>query len=129
MKFYFKGFNILVFFVCLMPVLAFGQAKTKYTVNGTIRDKQTGEILIGANVKITNLAGLGTLSNAYGFYAISAEGGYCTLVVSFAGFVNDTIALNLTKNTDLNIALIPYRSQLEEVVVSTRKKMTTLPKL
>jgi hypothetical protein len=128
MKFYLKGLKILLFFIGFMPILAYSQVKTKYTVNGTIRDKQTGEILIGANVKITKLAGLGTVSNAYGFYAISAEEGYCTLVVSFAGFVNDTINLNLAKNTELNIALVPYRSQLEEVVVSTRKKNENITK-
>lgn len=68
------------------------------------------------------------MSNAYGFYAISAEEGNCTLVVSFAGFVSDTINLNLTKNTELNIVLVPYRSQLEEVVVSTRKKNENITK-
>lgn len=128
MKFYLKGLKILLFFIGIMPILAYGQVKPKYTVNGTIRDKQTGESLIGANVKLTKLAGLGTVSNAYGFYAITAEEGSYTLVVSFAGYVNDTIALNLTKNTELNISLVPYRTQLEEVVVSTRKKNENITK-
>ncbi len=128
MKFYLKGVKILIFFFCSMPVLAFAQVKPKYTVNGTIRDKQTGEILIGANIKIAKLAGLGAVSNAYGFYAISAEEGKYTLVVSFAGYVNDTISLNLTKNTELNIAIVQFKSQLEEVVVSTRKKNENITK-
>ncbi|MFC4231247.1 carboxypeptidase-like regulatory domain-containing protein [Parasediminibacterium paludis] len=118
----------LTFLVLLLPMALLAQVKPKHTVNGTIRDKQTGETLIGANVKLTKLAGLGTVSNAYGFYSITAEEGSYTLVVSFAGYVNDTIALNLTKNTELNIALVPYRSQLEEVVVSTRKKNDNITK-
>lgn len=128
MKFYLKGFKVLLFSIGIIPILVHSQVKPKYTVNGTIRDKQTGETLIGANVKLTKLSGLGTVSNAYGFYAISAEEGNCTLVVSFAGYINDTIAVNLTKNTELNIALVPYRTQLEEVVVSTRKKNENITK-
>lgn len=128
MKFYLKGLKIFLFFIGLMPILTYSQVKPKHTVNGTIRDKQTGETLIGANVKLTKLAGLGTVSNAYGFYSITAEEGSYTLVVSFAGYVNDTIALNLTQNKELNIALVPYRSQLEEVVVSTRKKNENITK-
>ncbi|MDI9366430.1 MAG: TonB-dependent receptor [Flavobacterium sp.] len=128
MKFYLKGLTIILFFIGIMPILAYSQVKPKHTVNGTIRDKQTGETLIDATIKLTKLAGLGTLSNAYGFYSITAEEGNYTLVVSFAGYVNDTVALNLTKNTELNIALVPYRSQLEEVVVSTRKKNENITK-
>ena len=122
---YLKSFFLLA---CLIPALLFSQVKNKYTINGTIRDKQTGESLIGANIKLTTLAGLGTVSNAYGFYSITAEEGNYTLVASFAGYVNDTIAINLTKNAELNISLKPFRSQLEEVVVSTRKKNDNITK-
>ncbi len=115
-------------FICLLPVLLFGQAKLKHTVNGTIRDKQTGETLIGANIKLTPLAGLGTISNAYGFYSITTDEGNYTLVASFAGYVNDTITVNLTKNTEINIGLVPYRTQLQEVVVNTRKKNDNITK-
>ncbi len=112
----------------LLPMVLMAQVKNKHTINGTIRDKQTGESLIGANIKLTPLAGLGTVSNAYGFYSITAEEGNYTLVASFAGYINDTIGINLTKNAELNISLKPFRSQLEEVVVSTRKKNDNITK-
>jgi hypothetical protein len=112
----------------LLPSLVFSQVKNKYTINGTIRDKKTGETLIGSNIKLSNLAGLGAVSNAYGFYSITAEEGAYTLVASFAGFASDTINVVLTKNMELAISLSPSRSQLEEVVVNSRKKNDNITK-
>ncbi|MBC7652396.1 MAG: TonB-dependent receptor plug domain-containing protein, partial [Deinococcales bacterium] len=73
-------------------------------------------------------SGLGAVSNAYGFYAITAEEGSYSLVTSFAGFANDTIKIVLTKNIELAISLNPSRSQLEEVVVNSRKKNDNITK-
>ncbi|MBC7652288.1 MAG: carboxypeptidase-like regulatory domain-containing protein, partial [Deinococcales bacterium] len=117
-----------LYILMLLPNLIFGQAKNKYTINGNVRDKQSGETLIGANVKLSNQSGLGAVSNAYGFYAITAEEGSYSLVTSFAGFANDTIKIVLTKNIELAISLNPSRSQLEEVVVNSRKKNDNITK-
>ena len=97
-----KIFSVHVLLL-LLPSLIFGQAKNKYTINGAVRDKQSGETLIGANLKLSNQSGLGAVSNAYGFYAITAEEGSYTLVTSFAGFANDTTKITLTKNIELAI--------------------------
>ena len=121
-----KQFRFLL--LLLFPCLIFGQVKNKYTINGTVRDKQSGETLIGANVSLSKQAGLGAVSNAYGFYAITAEEGNYTLIVSFAGYVTDTISIVLNKQIELPILLKPFRSQLEEVVVSSRKKNDNITK-
>ncbi len=120
--------KIFYLILLLLPNLVFGQIKNKYTINGSILDKRTGEILIGANIKLSTQAGLGAVSNAYGFYSITAEEGAYTLVAGFAGFANDTISIFLTKNIELAISLNPSRSQLEEVVVNSRKKNDNITK-
>ena len=120
--------KIFYLILLLLPSLVFGQIKNKYTINGSILDKKTGEILIGANIKLSTQSGLGAVSNAYGFYSITADEGTYTLVAGFAGFASDTISIFLTKNIELAISLNPSRSQLEEVVVNSRKKNDNITK-
>ncbi len=62
---------------------AFGQQR--YTVSGTIRDKKTGEALIGVSISVKERPGAGVVSNAYGFYAISLPEGNYTFIVTSAG--------------------------------------------
>ncbi|HEV2481989.1 MAG TPA: carboxypeptidase regulatory-like domain-containing protein, partial [Puia sp.] len=72
----------LVWAACLLSIIASGQSR--YTVSGTIRDKRTGETLIGATVSLleTKTPERGILSNAYGFYSVTAPAGHYTLLVT-----------------------------------------------
>jgi hypothetical protein len=47
-----------------------GAIAEKHTISGYLKDKATGEVLIGANVYIRNTH-LGTTTNAYGFYSLT----------------------------------------------------------
>ena len=62
-----------------MIILTFKSAKSdgikdysekKYVISGHIKDKNTGEDLLGATIYIKELNG-GTVTNLYGFYSIS----------------------------------------------------------
>ncbi|MBL0138260.1 MAG: carboxypeptidase-like regulatory domain-containing protein [Bacteroidetes bacterium] len=55
------------FFLFATPLFSFGQ---NFTLSGYLKDSNTGEALIGANVFITNTKS-GTVANSYGFYSIS----------------------------------------------------------
>jgi hypothetical protein len=99
-----------------------GLAQTQYTVNGTIRDKSSGEVLIGASVYLLEVPRSGITSNSYGFYSISAPPGNYTLIVSFAGYQPDTVKIDLTKNMLLPIGLGIGGDQLAEVVVSAQRR-------
>lgn len=94
----------------------------KYTVNGTVRDRKSGEILIGASISIREIPRSGILSNSYGFYSISGPAGNYTLIVSFTGYQPDTLTIVLNKNILLPVELTPDGAELAEVVVSARKK-------
>ncbi|HEV9036847.1 MAG TPA: TonB-dependent receptor [Puia sp.] len=97
-------------------------AQTHFTVSGTIRDKKTGEILIGASVSLLEIPRSGIASNAYGFYSISAPPGKYTLLVSFSGYEPDSIPVRLDQNIGLPVDLATAGGALTEVVVSAQKK-------
>jgi len=104
-------------------------APVKYSVNGTIRDKKTGEVLIGATVRLQEIARSGMISNSYGFYSVSALPGNYHLIVSFTGYDPDTLAISLTKgNLLLPVELSSDGTQLQEVVISAGKKNDNVTK-
>ena len=106
--------------VSLLVVTA--TAQTRYTASGTIRDKSSGEVLIGASVSLQEVPRSGILSNAYGFYSISAPAATYHLLISFSGFQTDTIEIQLNKDLTLPIELAPGGGQLTAVVVSATRK-------
>src|SRR5580692_7794021 len=101
-----------------LPTIAQG----RYTVNGTVRDKKTGEVLIGASVSFLETPRSGIVSNGYGFYSISAPKGKYTLIVSFSGYLSDSIPIDLGRNILLPVELVTTGGELTEVVISARKK-------
>src|SRR5258705_12774712 len=95
-------------------------AQGRWTVSGTVRDKATGEVLIGASVSLLDVARSGVISNSYGFYAITAPAGRYTLLVSFVGYSVDSIPIVLDRNLVLAAEL--GTAELRTVVVSAQKK-------
>lgn len=103
-------------------LLSTTSVKNKYTISGTIIEKNTGETVIGATIKIKNY-NLGTKTNSYGFYSISLEEGKYILEVSYIGFEKKEIAIELNKNIEKNISieLSAKGFGLKEVVIKTSK--------
>lgn len=97
------------------------QAQDKFTVSGMIRDKATGEELIGAAVYVAELSGVGTTANEYGFYSMTLKAGTYTIKSSYVGYQDFTQTLVLDKNTKLNIELIDGM-QLSEVIVTADRE-------
>ncbi|WPQ65862.1 TonB-dependent receptor plug domain-containing protein [Chitinophaga sancti] len=95
------------------------QAQHKYTVSGIIRDKTTGETLIGTSIRILPQAKYSSTSNNYGFYAIVVPEGDYTMVISYTGYKADTISIPLTKDLIRNVSLIPTSGQLSEIVITS----------
>jgi hypothetical protein len=105
----------------LLPTFT-ASAQQKHTISGTVRDKNSGEVLIGASISIMELSHSGSISNSYGFYSISAPAGDYTLIASFSGYKSDTIVVSLNKDLLKSIQLLPISSELQEVEVSSTKK-------
>ncbi|HXB93984.1 MAG TPA: TonB-dependent receptor [Puia sp.] len=106
----------------LWGIACSGRAQGRFTISGTVRDKNTGEVLIGASVSLLEVPRSGIVSNAYGFYSISAQPGKYSLLVSFSGYEPDTIPADLTRNISLPVDLKASGGQLTAVVVSAQKK-------
>ena len=96
-------------------------AQGRHAVSGTVRDRASGELLIGASIVLTQQPRSAVLSNAYGFYSISAVPGNYTLVVSFAGYASDTFAILLQKDTVVPVELATGSGQLQEVTITASK--------
>jgi hypothetical protein len=99
----------------------------KFTVNGSVRDNDNGEDLIGVSISVLN-SGLGTTTNTYGFYSISLSAGEYTLVFSYLGYTSQEIKVDLSENRNLNIQLEPNTQQLAEVVIRSEKKNANVSK-
>jgi TonB dependent receptor/CarboxypepD_reg-like domain/TonB-dependent Receptor Plug Domain len=98
------------------------EAQNRYTISGTIRDGSTGEILIGATISLQEFPRSGILSNAYGFYSITAPAGKYNLLISFSGYQQDSLPIDLKHNILLPVQLTTGSGQLAEVVVNAQKK-------
>ena len=93
-----------------------------YTVSGSVKDKKTGEELIGVSIAIEELRGTGAITNEYGFYSVTLPSGDYTLNVTAVGYSTETRKISLTANQKLNIAVGDNEQVLTEVVVSSKKK-------
>jgi len=111
---------VLVLFFLIVQY-QFINAQTKKTLNGNVTDASTGETLIGANIKLTGSIQAGAISNAYGFYSISATEGNYEISVSFIGYKTFKQNIVIAKDTRLNFTL-EQDNQLNEIVVSIIKR-------
>ena len=119
-------------FIFLLFIGALGithqiKAQEITTVNGTVKDKLTGESIIGAVIKIDQLVNVVVTSNEYGFYAISLPKGKYDLRISFVGYEEKRIPILLNAPLITNVFL-ESKNQLAEVVVSTKRKDDNLTK-
>ena len=118
--------SVISLCVSLLPLLASAQAR--HTVSGTIRDKSSGETMIGASVVFLETPNVSAISNSYGFYSISAIPGSYTMIVSFAGYANDTVAVYLQRDTSISITLENVAKQMQEAIVTAgRNNNVTKP--
>jgi hypothetical protein len=88
----------------------------KFSISGYVKDSDSGETLIGANVYLSG-TGIGTVTNPYGYYTLSLPAGTINLSASYLGYEEFTKNLLLEGNIKLDIELTESSTKLEEVVV------------
>lgn len=91
-------------------------AQNKYTISGYIKDVESGEDLIEANVYVKEDPTQGTTSNIYGFYSLTMEEGSYTLIFSYLGYTDKELKIDLNENIRLNVDM-GVGVEIEEVVV------------
>lgn len=97
-------------------------AQNRYTVNGTIRDRKSGEPMIHASVTVEG-QNKGGISNQYGFYSLTLPEGDYVLVFSSVGMKPTKDTIRLHQDTTLDVALGDNTAgELKEVIVSAYDK-------
>jgi len=118
---------ILLLIIGILGITHQIKAQENTTVNGTVKDILTGESIIGAVIKIDQLANVVVTSNEYGFYAISLPRGKYDLRISFVGYEEKRIPILLNGPFIANVFL-ESKNQLTEVVVASKRKDDNLTK-
>ena len=118
---------ILLFSLGLMGLLQPIIAQEKTTVNGTVKDKMNGESIMGAVIKVDQLANVVVTSNEYGFFAISLPKGKYDLRISYVGYEEKRIPITLNEPMSIPVFL-ESKNQLVEVVVESKRKDDNLMK-
>ena len=126
MLLYFQTAKRVFLLLILSVVVQYSFAQNKFTISGTVKDKKSGESLIGANIKLQNTKG-GTATNTYGFFSITLPQGEYTLQISYAGFNTYAEGILLDGDKQLSIELTAAE-QLEEIVVNSKKKNDNVTK-
>jgi hypothetical protein len=110
------SFTFLLTLLCFH--FSFGQ---NFTVSGYVKDERSGETLIGVNIFNKKNVGQGTSTNTYGFYSLTLPKGEYTLKVSYVGFADKEITLDLTADMQQSIQ-ITEGVVMDEVLVTAEAK-------
>lgn len=100
-------------------------AQSKYTVSGIVKEKSSGETLIGVTVTTVENPTVGITTNDYGFYSLSLPKGNYTLRFSYVGYKPQLIPVKLNSNMAVNIDL-DEGINLDEVVVTSKRENDNL---
>ncbi|MTI21150.1 TonB-dependent receptor [Fulvivirga sp. RKSG066] len=107
-----SGFWLAIFF-CLSTSLATAQERT---VSGVVKEADSGEPLVGANVIIEGTT-TGTVTDLNGNFKLSVPSGNATLVVSFIGYQEQSISVAAGESDLGDISLETAAIGLDEIEV------------
>ena len=95
-----------------------GQANRGFTINGFVKDIETGEKLINAYV-FDQVSKKGVTTNSYGFYSMTLVRDTAAIEVQYIGYTPSVKAIDLNSrlSTELDMELIPSENILDEVTV------------
>jgi hypothetical protein len=94
-------------------------SQNKATINGYIKDSANGEELIGVTVYIPSLKS-GTVTNDYGFYALTVPKGNYEIQYSYIGYQTQIVSVDLTNDVVRNVTMNMEAEQMEEIVIEDK---------
>ena len=104
--------KILMLILCLGSLIN----AQDLSIKGKVKDKIDNSELSFANIRLLN-SNYGTAANQDGEFELKLKKGNHDIVISFIGYNSDTLAVNLTKNINLEILLNPTEVRLPELTV------------
>ncbi|QDO93206.1 TonB-dependent receptor [Formosa sediminum] len=102
----------------LLGVLVYSQEN--FSVSGTVKDFSNGETVFGASVYLEGTTN-GTVTNAYGFYSLTAPKGNYKLIISYLGYTTIVKEIELTQNRNYSFELEEDNMTLDEVVITAEE--------
>ena len=108
--------KIFIFFILLLGT----NLAQKYEISGLVHDKETGQPLGYASIRIDGTTN-GTASNYDGQFILKLNAGNYKLIFSYVGYKTDTISISIPVEIQINANLQPEAVRLEEVVVSAKE--------
>jgi len=126
----------IVVLCTLLPFLLFGQEqviesmvfgsptdaqKSEFTFSGLIQDQTFDLPLIGATILNQN-SGSGTVTNAAGTFSIKLPAGKNRLTISFIGYADKEIDIEIYQNAFSNINMENTAVSLEQVTIKDQSK-------
>ncbi len=109
---------VLSLLLLLLYLGSIAQVK-KMTISGYVKEKGSGELLIGVNIYLQGTQ-TGTVSNTYGFYSLTIPVQEAILIYSYVGYEPYKVNINFNSDTAINIILNPNVS-LSEVTIYGEK--------
>jgi CarboxypepD_reg-like domain/TonB dependent receptor/TonB-dependent Receptor Plug Domain len=106
--------SCLAFFCFLMNINA-----QNVRIFGKIKDKATGETLIGANI-VSIATKDGATSNEYGFYSLSVPRNRANVEISYVGYQKMSLSLSVSRDTNMDFQL-SQSIDLQTVEVTEKK--------
>ncbi|MDB5282815.1 MAG: outer rane receptor protein [Bacteroidota bacterium] len=110
---------LLLLFLCLASATGFAQKK--YSISGTVKDVQNGEVMMGAVVYSSTDPQNGVSVNAYGFYSLTLSAGHDTIIAQYIGYSKKVIVFDLRRDTTINIGMGEVTHQISEVTIKADK--------
>lgn len=91
---------------------------TFYSIYGIIKESGSKEPLLGVTI-LDRKYKKGTISNNHGYYTFLLPEGKQTIQISYIGYQTNNLEIDITKNTRLDIELIPTAEISPEVSVTS----------
>ncbi len=100
----------------------------KFTISGYIKDKTTGEGLIGAYI-VDARTNTGTATNNYGYFSITVKEGLTNFMISYIGYETETLRLDIKQKSRLTIELNPSSVESTPIIVTASETSSILTDL
>lgn len=113
-----KRFLFLFILIVMIPCSGFAR---KVTLSGYVRDRDSGESLIGATVLLQG-SRVGTASNEYGFYSLTLDSGVKLIECSFVGYETQKMSLDLQGDTSI-VFRLKADASISEAMISARREV------
>lgn len=114
--------RLLAAALALLVVVSLGAQKRTATISGYITDESSGETLIGAGALVEEGAAknTGAVTNVYGYYTLTLPKGRSTFLFSYLGYEQQSLEIDLQKDTTVNVILVPSATLEAATVVSQK---------